>query len=82
MLLGVPTFAVLYYIAQLMIESKLDQKNLPTNSRHYHPMSYVDEYGRFRYSKKKVYRKTKEEEEKQQEDKKLEEALDKAEKEE
>ena len=82
MLLGVPTFAVLYYIAQLMIESKLDQKNLPTNSRHYHPMSYVDEYGRFRYSKKKVYRKTKEEEVKQQEDKQLEEALDKAAKEE
>ena len=81
MLLGVPTFAVLYYIAQLMIESKLDQKNLPTNSRHYHPMSYVDEYGRFRYSKKKVYRKTKEESEQKQEDAKLEEALDQAAKE-
>ena len=64
MLLGVPTFAVIYYIAQMLIESKLEQKNLPTNSRHYHPMSYVDEYGRFRYSKKKVYRKTKEEAEK------------------
>jgi len=81
MLLGVPTFAVLYYIAQLWIESKLDQKNLPTNSRHYHPMSYVDEYGRFRYSKKKLYHKTKEEAEQKIEDEKLEEELDKAEKE-
>jgi len=81
MLLGVPTFAVIYYILQLIIESKLEQKNLPTNSRHYHPMSYVDEYGRFRYSKKKVYRKTKEEAVKAEEDKHLEEELDKAEKE-
>ena len=82
MLLGVPTFAVLYYIAQLVIESKLEQKNLPTNSRHYHPMSYVDEYGRFRYSKKKVYRKTKEEAEQKQEDQNLEETLDQVAKEE
>lgn len=82
MLLGVPTFAVLYYIAQLVIESKLEQKNLPTNSRHYHQMSYVDEYGRFRYSKKKVYRKTKEESVKAEEDKHLEEELEEAEKEE
>jgi len=44
-------------------------------------MSYVDEYGRFRYSKKKVYRKTKEEAVKAEEDKHLEEELDKAEKE-
>ena len=82
MLLGVPTFAVLYYIAQLVIESRLDQKNLPINSRHYHPMSYVDEYGRFRYSKKKVYRKTKEADEIKQEDQKLDEAFDQAVKEE
>ncbi len=81
MLLGVPTFAVIYYILQLVIESRLEQKNLPTNSRHYHQMSYVDEYGRFRYSKKKVYRKTKEESEQKREDQKLEEELDKAEKE-
>ncbi len=82
MLMGVPTFAVIYYIAQLLIESRLEQKNLPTNSRHYHPMSYVDEYGKFRYSKKKVYRKTKEEAEKQEEDKQLDEEFDKAAKEE
>lgn len=81
MLLGVPTFAVIYYIAQLIIESRLDQKNLPTNSRHYHPMSYVDEYGRFRYSKKKVYRKTKEKEEVEKENQQLEEELNKAERE-
>ena len=81
MLLGVPTFAVIYYIAQLIIESKLEQKNLPTNSRHYHPMSYVDEYGRFRYSKKKVYRKEKEAAVKAEEDKHLEAELEEAEKE-
>lgn len=81
MLLGVPTFAMIYYVMQLLIESKLEQKNLPTNSRHYHPMSYVDEYGRFRYSKKKSYRQTKEEAVKEEEDKKLENELEEAEKE-
>ena len=45
-------------------------------------MSYVDEYGRFRYSKKKVYRQTKETSEIEKENKKLEAELDKAEKEE
>ena len=81
MLLGVPTFAVIYYIAELLIESRLEQKNLPTNSRHYHPMSYVDDYGKFRYSKKKVYRKTREEAEVEKENQHLEEELDKAKKE-
>ncbi len=53
MLLGVPTFAMIYYISQMLINDRLEKKNLPTNSRHYHTMSYVDEYGRFRYSPKK-----------------------------
>ncbi len=53
MLMGVPTFAVIYYIVQMLINDRLEKKNLPTHSRHYHTMSYVDEYGRFRYSPKK-----------------------------
>lgn len=50
MLMGVPTFAVIYYIVDMLLNDKLEKKNLPTNSRHYNPMSYVDEYGRFRYT--------------------------------
>lgn len=49
MIVGVPTFAVVYYIARLLINDKLEKKNLPTSSRHYHTLSYVDEFGKFRY---------------------------------
>lgn len=50
MLMGVPTFAVIYYVVDMLLNDKLEKKNLPTNSRHYNPMSYVDEYGQFRYT--------------------------------
>ncbi len=61
MLMGVPTFAVIYYVVDMLLNDKLEKKNLPTNSRHYNPMSYVDEYGQFRYTHVHKERTTKEE---------------------
>lgn len=65
MLMGVPTFAVICYIVQMVMNDKLEKKNLPTNSRHYHTASYVDDYGKFRYvpkQQKPVYKEEKKEE--------------------
>lgn len=47
MVMGVPTFAVLYYVAELFVNSKLEKKNLPSSSEQYDPMSYVDDEGIF-----------------------------------
>lgn len=43
MLLGVPTFAVIYYIAGMIIDQKLIAKKLPTESLKYDERSYVDD---------------------------------------
>lgn len=43
MLLGVPTFAVIYYIVGMIIDQKLAAKNLPTQSLKYDERSYVDD---------------------------------------
>lgn len=51
MILGVPTFAVLYYIVQLFINSKLHKKHLPESSDYYDEYSYVDENGKYVISK-------------------------------
>lgn len=47
MVMGVPTFAVIYYMIQLMINSKLEKKDLPSETERYDPMSYVDNTGCF-----------------------------------
>lgn len=47
MIMGVPTFAVLYYIVQMIINQKLEQKNLPMQTEKYGPMSYVNAEGEF-----------------------------------
>lgn len=47
MIMGVPTFAVLYYIAQMFINHKLERKHLPTASERYGSESYVDDEGKF-----------------------------------
>lgn len=44
MVVGVPTFAVLYYIVRLYINQKLISKKLPTSSEQYDKHSYVDNY--------------------------------------
>ena len=45
MVMGVPAFAVLYYVAELILNSKLERKNLPASSKMYDPVSYVDDDG-------------------------------------
>lgn len=47
MIMGVPTFAVLYYIAQMFINQKLERKKLPTSSERYGSESYVNDEGEF-----------------------------------
>lgn len=47
MVMGVPTFAVLYYIIQMLVNNRLERKHLPSNSDYYDPLSYVDDAGRY-----------------------------------
>lgn len=47
MILGVPTFAVIYYIADMIINHFLEKKNLPTDDEYYGQLSFVDEHGNF-----------------------------------
>ena len=51
MILGVPTFAVLYYMVQLFVNSRLHKKHLPESSDYYDEFSYVDETGKYVISK-------------------------------
>ena len=50
MVMGVPTFAVLYYIVQMLVNSHLERKELPTGSEYYDTMSYVDDGGTYYHS--------------------------------
>lgn len=63
MILGVPTFAVLYYIAGVFVNNRLERKKLPTDSHCYDQMSYVDESGKFMHSDLHIYDRTTETEE-------------------
>lgn len=48
MIMGVPTFAVIYYLFQTFINQNLEKKHLPTDSAVYDDTSYVDaESGEF-----------------------------------
>lgn len=47
MIIGVPTFAVFYYIVNLFITQKLEKKHLPTETSSYNEMSYVDDEGNY-----------------------------------
>lgn len=47
MVMGVPTFAVIYYMVELTLNSKLEKKDLPSETELYDPMSYVDNAGHF-----------------------------------
>ncbi len=50
MILGCPTFAVIYYIAQMIVNYRLKKKNLPVGSENYDAMSYVDDHGKYVHS--------------------------------
>lgn len=47
MIMGVPTFAVIYYIVQMVINQRLEHKKLPTQTEKYSRNSYVDDNGVF-----------------------------------
>ena len=50
MVMGVPTFAVIYYIADMILENKLKKKKLPVRSDSYDEWSYVDSSGEYIHS--------------------------------
>ncbi len=54
MLMGVPTFAVVYYIVQMVINSRLERKKLPLSSAYYDEYSYVDDSGEYVPSKSQI----------------------------
>ena len=47
MIVGVPTFALIYYIIKLFIQQKLEAKNLPTDTNEYTDASHVNDQGVF-----------------------------------
>ena len=52
MILGVPTFAVFYYIVNMLINHKLEKRKLPTETECYDKLSYVDSDGTYVHSEK------------------------------
>lgn len=46
MIMGVPTFAVIYYLINMFLEQKLDRKKLPTASKDYEEVAYIEESGK------------------------------------
>lgn len=64
MIMGVPTFALIYYIVKMVIQQKLEQKKLPISTEQYTEKSYVDDNGVFVSPEKELER----EEEKQDAD--------------
>lgn len=50
MILGVPTFAVIYYIINMLINHMLEKKKLPIDTAAYGEMSYVDADGTYVHS--------------------------------
>lgn len=49
MIIGVPTFAVIYYIVKMVVEEKLKKKKLPLDTEHYGDVEYLEEDGEFTY---------------------------------
>lgn len=47
MIVGVPTFAVFYYVVNLFLQHKLEKKNLPVDTELYMKDSYVNDEGVF-----------------------------------
>lgn len=57
MLLGVPAFAIIYYIVQLIVNGKLQEKNLPEGTEFYDEYSFVDDSGKYVISKETLAKK-------------------------
>lgn len=54
MILGVPTFAVIYYIAGILVNNKLKQRKLPTDTDSYDEYSYVEADGTYVHAEKNI----------------------------
>ena len=54
MIIGVPTFALIYYIFRMFIRQKLEHKLLPVDTEDYTDASYVDDEGVFVASEKEI----------------------------
>ena len=57
MILGVPTFAVIYYIVNMLINHRLEQKFLPTDTLSYDKLSYVDSDGTYVHAEQNEFMK-------------------------
>lgn len=67
MILGVPTFAVIYYMINMLINSILKKKDLPTDTECYGENGYVDSEGVYMQKHEVEEERKKEKEEKQEE---------------
>ena len=47
MIIGVPTFALIYYIFRMFLKQKLEHRKLPTETEAYSDASYVDDEGQY-----------------------------------
>ena len=54
MLLGVPTFAVIYYIISMVVNRKLRKKQLPTDTDSYDEQGYVQADGSYVHMEKNI----------------------------
>lgn len=50
MILGVPTFAVIYYVVNMLVNHKLEKRKLPIETACYDEMSYVNSDGTYVHS--------------------------------
>ena len=57
MILGVPTFAVIYYIVNMVINHRLEEKLLPIETASYDELSYVDSDGTYVHSQENEFMK-------------------------
>lgn len=56
MILGVPAFAVIYYIIGMLVDNKLKKRKLPTDTDSYDEYSYVETDGTFVHAEKNILR--------------------------
>ena len=56
MILGVPTFAVVYYIVGMLVNNKLEKKKLPVRTDAYDEYSYVESDGTYVHADKNIFK--------------------------
>ena len=56
MILGVPTFAVIYYIVGMLVNDKLKKKKLPISTEAYDEYSYVESDGTYIHADKNIFK--------------------------